>query len=142
MSIAKGLDKITIKSIPVSTQDEVDSLVTQLKVEFAPLEHRGFGLAGVQIGVSKQVAYLKYAGQELILVNTKIISKEDRVTWTEGCFSLPGLAVKTDRYQKIHILNGLTQEEYEVTGILAIAVQHEVDHFNGITMLERKHKAR
>ena len=75
------------------------------------------------------------------LINAYITDKNDKFRMVgEGCLSLPHIRVDTRRYKEITINNNGKTENYE--GLLAIAIQHEVDHCNGMIILDRKWKAR
>jgi peptide deformylase len=71
-----------------------------------------------------------------------MIEHEGKQIFSEGCLSLPGLGVQTDRWIDVLIENGFEGErkrEY-YNGFAAIIVQHEMDHLNGKTILDRKHR--
>ena len=75
------------------------------------------------------------------LYNPKIIEKEDPIKFGELCLSIPGLTILTRRYNSIVWENGDGQR-YSADGIEAICIQHEIDHMNGKTILDRKWKKR
>lgn len=117
----------------------------------------GFGISANQISIQKKVSYIKIPKkinpqtkkieyEEMILINPKIIEKSNPIqVQNEGCISFPGLEINTKRY--IFITVQFENEKREMqTGIFSdlesIAVQHETDHLNGITILERKWKAK
>lgn len=127
-----------------NSQQEVDKIVEDLKDSFMPYSRRGLGLSAVQIGILKQVAIINLPNNFYVLVNPIIKGKEEKITYKEGCLSLMGITVVTDRYNKLSIEHGLIGERkvLECTGLEAIVLQHEIDHMFGKTMLQRKHKAR
>ena len=102
----------------------------------------GVGLAAVQIGVPLRVIVLD-TGQEdggpLAIVNPEIVSKDGSATSEEGCLSLPGLYVSIKRAMTVTV-TGLNQDGQPVTiraqGLRARALQHEVDHINGILIID------
>jgi len=105
----------------------------------------GIGLAACQVGVSRRVIVIDVSpidpSQSLIaLINPEIISEEGEIENEEGCLSVPDCVERIRRREKISV-KGLSLEGKEVEisgeGILAIALQHEIDHLNGILILDR-----
>lgn len=100
----------------------------------------GVGLAAPQIGVSKRVVVIDTGDEYLELINPEIISAEGEQTGSEGCLSVPGVTGIVKRYQKVTVKalnrNG---EEIQVTGsdLLARALQHEIDHLDGIIFTDK-----
>jgi peptide deformylase len=79
------------------------------------------------------------AAQKLVLINPKIVSKEGSQTGEEGCLSIPGFREDVTRAMKTTVrAKNLQGEDIEVTGeeLLARALQHEIDHLNGILFLQ------
>ena len=133
----KELRKISTDLNPV----ELTEIAEALEEELA--KHKtGIGLSAIQIGIPKRVGIVKVPGKEkIILYNTKILEKSEPFKIIEGCLSLPGLLIYTKRYKNITIENGDGQK-YGVEGMEAICVQHEIDHWNGKLILDRKWKRR
>jgi peptide deformylase len=106
----------------------------------------GIGLAAPQVGVSKRliVVDVKAAyGDEaelIVLVNPEIVQAEGCVKSEEGCLSLPGFTVSIDRSETVTV-KGLDREGKEISipaeGLLAMALQHEIDHLEGTLLLDR-----
>ena len=98
----------------------------------------GVGLAAVQVGVLKRVVVI-YVSEEvnspIILVNPEIIDKSGSQTGDEGCLSVPGKSgvVTRANHVKVKAFNE-KMELFELEGdeLLARAIQHEVDHLDGI----------
>ncbi len=108
-------------------------------------EARGVGLAACQVGVSRRVIVLDVSPMDpqhsfFALINPEILSEEGEVDHEEGCLSVPDYLEKVKRKEKVCV-RGVSPEglELEITGegILAIALQHEIDHINGILILDR-----
>jgi len=106
---------------------------------------RGVGLAACQVGVSRRVIVLDVSPMDpehtfLALINPEITSEEGEVDNEEGCLSVPDYLEKVKRKEKVCV-RGVSPEGMEVEikgdGILAIALQHEIDHINGILILDR-----
>jgi peptide deformylase len=106
----------------------------------AMIRANGVGLAAPQIGVSKRIIVLDIDGQLHILINPKIIEvsheTEDAI---EGCLSIPGVDAGVPRSLRAHV-RGITLEEKEIDlegeGLMARAIQHEIDHLNGVLFVD------
>jgi peptide deformylase len=105
----------------------------------------GIGLAAPQIGESKRVIVVDVSAREegrplIVLINPELVKAEGRIESEEGCLSVPGYVSKIYRAEKVFI-KGLDREgkpvEIEADGLLARALQHEIDHLNGILFIDR-----
>jgi len=105
----------------------------------------GVGLAAPQVGVSERLIVIDVtnpAGKKglITLINPEIIEMEGHVVEEEGCLSLPGIRENVSRAARIlargYDLNE-RQREIEATGLLAVALQHEIDHLEGILFIDR-----
>lgn len=108
-------------------------------------EEEGVGLAGPQAGVSLRIAVLdvpledggSYVG---VLVNPEILEFRGEQKESEGCLSIPGLREEVVRHQWLRVraldLKG-RPFEFEAADLLSRAVQHEVDHLNGVLYVDR-----
>jgi peptide deformylase len=108
-------------------------------------EASGIGLAACQIGASQRVIVLDVSPIDpqhhfFAMINPVIISEEGEIDHEEGCLSIPDCFEKVKRNEKVRV-KGISPEgkEMEVTGegILAFALQHEIDHLNGILILDK-----
>lgn len=101
----------------------------------------GIGLAANQAGVNKRlfVVDLQDGRGPLFIINPKIIKKEGTTEMQEGCLSVPGAVIKVKRAEKV-IVEGLNIEgkfiKIEAGGLLARALQHEIDHLNGKLIID------
>ena len=137
-NIVTDMTILKTKSSPV-TPDEVQAILQDLN-DTLDLK-RGLGLSAVQIGILKNVAIIRHDGVKIDLINAEILERDEKIiVKDEGCLSLAGIKITTDRYNYIKIDNNGKIEEYR--GLLAICVQHEVDHLRGLLIINRKHKAR
>jgi peptide deformylase len=100
-------------------------------------ESSGIGLAATQVGVAKRVVVIDVSetrDQPLCLVNPEIIEREGEEESEEGCLSVPTIYEKVTRSEKIKLKaqdkNG-DIFEIEADGVLAICIQHEIDHLDG-----------
>ena len=107
----------------------------------------GVGLAAPQVGVGQRVIVLdihaedEEPGKRLVrLINPVIAEREGEITWEEGCLSVPDLTAAVKRARRV-LVRGWTpdQREIEVEGedLLAVALQHEIDHLDGKLFLDR-----
>lgn len=128
------------KSAPIENiDDEVIDLANSM-VE-TMYYASGIGLAAPQVGVSKNLLIIDLGaqiknGSAIILINPHVSAVDDsEVLEEEGCLSIPGIYANVVRQEAVEI-QGMDINEKEVTlelkGLLARAVQHEIDHFNGV----------
>ncbi len=105
----------------------------------------GIGLAAPQVGVSKRVIVVDVSGREeghplIVLINPEIIRSEGKIVSEEGCLSVPGYVSNIERAGKVTV-TGTDREgrpvEIEATGLLSRALQHEIDHLDGILFVDR-----
>ncbi len=131
-----------VETIDDSLQRLIDDMVETMHA--AP----GVGLAANQIGVPLQLAVIDIGEREegrpkrslVVLINPEILSQEGSVVAEEGCLSIPDLSEKVKRAAKVRVR---AQErtgkvyEMEADGLMAKALQHEIDHLNGILFVDR-----
>jgi peptide deformylase len=98
---------------------------------------KGIGLAATQVNVHRRllVADVSEAHDEpRVFINPEILSREGTETSQEGCLSVPGYYDDVERAERVRVRamdqNGVTFES-ELDGLLAICVQHEIDHLDG-----------
>ncbi len=99
----------------------------------------GVGLAAVQIGVLKRIAVVDVGDGLVELINPEIAEKEGSQTGAEGCLSLPGLKGDVTRAQRIKVRATNRKGEkvdFEATDLFARAIQHEIDHLDGILFID------
>ena len=100
----------------------------------------GVGLAAPQIGVSLRVVVIDVGEGLLELINPEILSMEGSCLNVEGCLSVPGMYGEVERYTTVTV-QGLDRQGNPVSvqgsGLLARALQHEIDHLDGILFVER-----
>lgn len=99
----------------------------------------GVGLAAPQVGVSLKVVVIDIGEGLIELINPVIVKKEELVTDTEGCLSVPGVYGEVERYNHVTV-EALDRNGKKIkisgSGLLARAFQHEIDHLNGILFIE------
>lgn len=108
-------------------------------------EAKGVGLAAPQVGVNVRLAIIDIGDDPLVLINPRIIKSSGKETCEEGCLSFPGLTEKVERAKKVVAeatnIDG-ARYEIEAEGLLARAIQHELDHLDGVLFIDRISKAR
>jgi len=105
----------------------------------------GVGLAAPQVGISRRILVIDVSPidpeQRLFaMINPKIVWEEGEIDHEEGCLSVPDCLEKVKRKEKVRV-RGISPEGDEVEisgeGILAFAFQHEMDHLDGVLILDR-----
>jgi peptide deformylase len=136
--------KLREKALPVTTiNDELRKLVEDMAETMyaAP----GVGLAAPQVGVSLRVFVIDTADENessklRAFINPEILERRGTKSWKEGCLSFPGVAedIKRAEYVRVKALSVDGQPfELEADGLLAVAVQHENDHLDGVLMIDK-----
>jgi len=119
--------------------DEYHQLIEEMAE--AMYDDDGVGLAAPQVGVSKRVIVVDGGEGFMALFNPEIIKTgDDTDTVEEGCLSLPGIRVQVERPTQITLralnVKGETVQ-LEIEGLVARIFQHEIDHLNGILIIDR-----
>ncbi len=126
------------RSAEVGTvDDEVRRLVEDM---FETMDAaKGVGLAANQIGVARRVAVVDADGDRFALIDPVIVEAEGRSVAEEGCLSVPEIYGDVTRPERV-VLEATDQEgnryRKEAAGLKARAIQHEVDHLDGILFLD------
>jgi peptide deformylase len=105
----------------------------------------GVGLAATQIGEPYQLFVIDVAEQDepselRVFINPEILERHDEVMWNEGCLSFPGVNEEIERAARVRVR---AQDrdgkwfELEAEGLLAVAIQHENDHLQGVLMIDK-----
>jgi peptide deformylase len=99
----------------------------------------GVGLAAPQIGVSKRVIIVKVDNELVELINPVILEKEGKGSMEEGCLSIPNVTGDVERAAKVRV-QGLNRKgellEIKAENLKARALQHEIDHLDGILFID------
>lgn len=128
-------------SVPLSSK--VQTLIAQMKE--AVKEFRGIGLAAPQVGKNLMLAVIdpeSMGGKLFAIINPRIISKSIKKTeMEEGCLSVPGTFVKVKRPARVEV--EFQREDgkrviLKADKILAKVLQHEIDHLNGVLIVDKK----
>lgn len=131
----------TLKLPSRAVQPDEEGLDTLIKnMTDTMYDAPGVGLAAVQIGVLKKVVTYDIGEGLNVLLNPEIISFEGEEEEEEGCLSVPEVRIHIKRYSKIEV-KGIDQygetQHFEAEDFLARALQHEIDHINGVIILDR-----
>ena len=136
-------DVLSTKAAPVG---EVDDALRQLVDDMLETMYDapGIGLAAPQIGILQRLTVIDISSEEnpdklYTFINPQIVHAEGRIVWEEGCLSIPGAYEKVERSNKI-VVQALDRDgeefELEADGLLAVAIQHEIDHLDGVVFLD------
>ncbi len=124
-----------VRRIDGSIQGLIDDLIETMRA------YSGVGLAAPQIGIPLRVAVIELPGEEVItLINPEIIKRKGERVVEEGCLSLPGYKGEIKRSEVVKV-KGWDRYGKEIRlkaeGLLAQALEHEIDHLNGILYIDR-----
>ena len=123
---------------------EVTDAIRKLIADMAETmyEAPGIGLAATQVDVHKRVVVIDVSEDKsglLALINPEIIARSGEQVCEEGCLSVPGIYDKVARAEKVRVqaLNQLGERfELDAEGLLAVCIQHELDHLDGKVFVE------
>ncbi|MBN2606316.1 peptide deformylase [Hydrogenovibrio sp. JE_KL2] len=115
--------------------DDLDKLIDEMF--YTMYDAPGIGLAAPQVAVQQRLIVVDVSetkDEPLALMNPEIIQSAGKITWEEGCLSIPGIYGKVDRPSEI-LVRGMNRDgkiiEVEARDLLAVCIQHEIDHLNG-----------
>ena len=128
--------RLRIKATPVEfVSDELRTLISDMfeTMYAAP----GIGLAATQVDVHKRLLVADLSDDNTephVLINPEILEKDGVIVTDEGCLSVPGYYEAVERAERIKVRfidRDETEIEMEAVGLLAVCIQHEVDHLDG-----------
>lgn len=123
---------------------QVDERIKQLVNDMVETMYSapGIGLAATQVNVHERVVVMDLSEEKnnlRVFINPEIFVKEGETEYEEGCLSVPGIYEKVTRAEKVKV-RALDKQgvpfELEADGLLAICIQHEIDHLNGKVFVE------
>ncbi len=143
----------SVVEVTSDIRDLMEDMVETMRVE------RGVGLAAPQVGVGKRVVVLnipeepeerddaeqgegerKFNWTLYKLINPEIVYSDGEVKFEEGCLSLPGINADVKRFAEV-VVRALDENgrplELKADGFFAIALQHEIDHLDGVLFIDR-----
>ncbi|SIN70676.1 peptide deformylase [Sulfurivirga caldicuralii] len=125
---------------PVEMSDRIATLIDDML--YTMYEAPGIGLAAPQVGEDIRVLVADVSedkSQPIALVNPEIVDSAGVIDYEEGCLSLPGVYAKVRRPSKVKV-RGLDRDgkpvEIEAEDLLAVCLQHEIDHLNGVLFID------
>lgn len=130
---------IEMEAVDDSTRQLIEDMFDTMYAE------GGVGLAAPQVGESVRIIVLdrdidRYGEERIAIVNPVITRHEGEVEEEEGCLSIPEIREKVRRWARVRV-TGLDPEgktlELEAESLLARAIQHEIDHLDGILFIDR-----
>jgi peptide deformylase len=146
--------RLRVKAKPVT---EFDAALAKLAQDMLDTMYDapGVGLAAIQVGQAIRMlvldaqftveegpdgALLRLNEKPQIFINPVILSKDGKIESDEGCLSVPGVTESVQRSEHIVVrfqnLRG-EQQELEARGFLAVIIQHEMDHLDGVLIIDR-----
>jgi peptide deformylase len=120
-----------------SIDDQVRQLIADM---FETMDAaKGLGLAANQVGVARRVAVVDVDDDRFVMVNPRIVETEGRASGEEGCLSIPEIYADVTRPDRV-VIEALDADgqpyRKEAAGLKARAIQHEIDHLDGILFLD------
>lgn len=133
--------RLHTKAKPVAV---VDDRIRKLAIDMAETMYAapGVGLAASQVNVHERVIVVDVSEDKsglLVLINPEIIERSGEQACEEGCLSVPGIyeTVTRSEHVRVRALNEKGESvEFEASGLLAVCVQHEIDHLDGKVFVE------
>jgi len=128
--------RLRTRAIPVETVDDTLNTLIEDMLE-TMYEAPGIGLAATQVDVHKRLLVVDVSSDNSepnALINPEIIEMDGETVTEEGCLSVPGYyeEVKRAEHIRVRFLNRKGEEtELEAEGLLAVCIQHEIDHLDG-----------
>lgn len=145
--------RLALKAKPVDKVDDATKKLIDDMFETMYLSD-GVGLAAPQVGIQQRIIVVDCGErgenedpdaplqprEPRAVVNPEIISKEGTIVWEEGCLSVPGYVDEIERSAKV-TCKGLDRDGnpqvIEAEGLLAVCLQHEIDHLEGVLFVDR-----
>jgi len=136
------------KSLPVTRFDDNVQKIIDDMVETLHSTSNGVGLAAPQVGIHQRIIIVEVGHHEddeevkldpIVIINPHIVEEEDEIVWEEGCLSLPDFTAEVTRSGWVKVA-GKDRHNRDITvegdGLLAVCLQHEIDHLDGILFVD------
>ncbi len=136
---------LRVKSESVEKYEDIVPYLNQIKEELEK-HSNGVGLAAPQVGILKRLVVIRLAktnkNTEYIILRNPVIRdlQDRRIINGEGCLSYPNKYIQTRRYNVVRVADENHPDGLIFRGIPAIAVQHEIDHLDGVLFFDREYK--
>ncbi len=130
----------TVAAPVAKVDDEIRKLVADMAETM--YEAPGIGLAATQVDVHKRIVVIDVSEDKsglMALINPEILERSGEQVCEEGCLSVPGIYEKVSRAERVKVraLNEKGESlQFEADGLLAVCVQHEIDHLDGKVFVE------
>ena len=130
----------TVAAPVARVDDEIRKLVADMAETM--YEAPGIGLAATQVDVHRRIVVIDVSEDKsglMALINPEILERSGEQVCEEGCLSVPGIYEKVSRAERVKVraLNEKGEPfEFEADGLLAVCVQHEIDHLDGKVFVE------
>ena len=115
--------------------DSLDKLIDDML--YTMYDAPGIGLAAPQVAVQQRLIVMDVSekgNEPIVLVNPEVVQSAGKITWEEGCLSMPGIYATIKRPSDI-LVRGMDRDgkqiEFEANELLAVCIQHEIDHLDG-----------
>ncbi len=139
----------TVLKHPAAAVTDIDGTVATLLEDMAETMYAapGIGLAAPQVGVGQRIIVLDIPredegpGKHLMkLINPEVVERDGSIVWEEGCLSVPDFTAPVTRARRVLVRAWTADQkeiEIEAEELLAVALQHEIDHLEGKLFLDR-----
>ena len=127
-----------VKEIDFQVNNYLEEMFSFMKV------HQGIGLAANQVGLGLRILTIDTGRQQFKVINPKIVKKSGSIKFEEGCLSFPGINLEIKRAREVWVEfldENNREKEIHAQGLLAVVFQHEIDHLNGILIVDRMSRA-
>ena len=135
-------DRILRQPAGRASEGEAERLAPKLIA--AMISYSGIGIAAPQVGLGIQLAVVSETADEnlkkpLVLINPRITEASGTQVMEEGCLSIKGVTARVRRNETVTVETGpdSSRQVIEAGGLLAVVIQHEVDHLNGVLFPDR-----
>ncbi len=115
--------------------DSLDKLIDDML--YTMYDAPGIGLAAPQVAVQQRLIVMDVSekgNEPIVLMNPEVVQSAGKITWEEGCLSMPGIYATIKRPSDI-LVRGMDRDgkqiEFEASELLAVCIQHEIDHLDG-----------
>jgi len=125
----------------LESQEYIEHLIkTMSRIMYV---YKGIGLAAPQIGVLERIIIADVGEGLHSFINPKILWQQGKESMKEGCLSIPGIFFEIKRSKEI-VIEAFSERgektQYGAQGLLSRVLQHEIDHLDGIMIIDRVHK--
>jgi len=127
--------------------EAVDEVIKKIAADMAETMYaeKGIGLAAPQVGITKRIIVVDVDEELITLINPEITVSGEKEKMEEGCLCLPKVSVEVERLTLVHMEGmGIDGEKISIDAedLLARAFQHEVDHLNGMLIIDHLSKVK